>query len=46
MRDVEVKHLRRKDVELEKVWDVESAAGKGVLSSATARTRRASARSH
>lgn len=27
----EVKHLRRKDVDLEKVWDVESATGKGVL---------------
>jgi hypothetical protein len=31
MRGVEVKHVRRKDVDLEKVWDVESAAGKGVL---------------
>ena len=27
MRGVEVKHVRRKDVDLEKVWDVESAAG-------------------
>jgi integrase len=25
MRGVEVKHVRRKDVDLEKVWDVESA---------------------
>src|SRR3954467_1729723 len=31
MRGVEVKHLRRRDVDLEKVWDVESATGKGVL---------------
>ena len=31
MRVVEVKHVRRKDVDLEKVWDVESATGKGVL---------------
>jgi hypothetical protein len=31
MRGVEVKHLRGKDVDLEKVWDVESATGKGVL---------------
>lgn len=31
MRGVEVKHVRRKDVDLEKVWDVESALGKGVL---------------
>ena len=31
MRGVEVKHVRRKDVDLEKVWDVESATGKGVL---------------
>jgi hypothetical protein len=30
MRGVEVKHVRRKDVDLEKVWDVESATGKGV----------------
>ena len=29
MRGVEVKHVRRKDVDLEKVWDVESATGKG-----------------
>jgi hypothetical protein len=25
------KHVRRKDVDLEKVWDVESATGNGVL---------------
>ena len=31
MRGVEVKHIRRKDVDLENVWDVESATGKGVL---------------
>jgi integrase len=31
MRGVEVKHVRRKDVDLEKVWDIESATGKGVL---------------
>jgi hypothetical protein len=31
MRGVEVKHVRRNDVDLEKVWDVESATGKGVL---------------
>lgn len=31
MRSVEVKHVRRKDVDLEKVWNVESATGKGVL---------------
>jgi integrase len=31
MRGVEVKHVRRRDVDLEKVWDVESASGKGVL---------------
>jgi integrase len=31
MRGVEVKHVRRRDVDLEKVWDVESATGKGVL---------------
>jgi integrase len=31
MRGVEVKHVRRKDVDLEKVWDVDSATGKGVL---------------
>src|ERR1700682_4929600 len=31
MRGVEVKHLRRRDVDLEKVWDIESAKGKGVL---------------
>jgi hypothetical protein len=31
MRGVEVKHVRRKDVDVEKVWDVESATGKGVL---------------
>jgi integrase len=30
-RGVEVKHLRLKDVDLEKAWDVESAKGKGVL---------------
>jgi integrase len=27
MRGVEVKHVRRRDVDLEKVWDVESATG-------------------
>jgi integrase len=31
MRGVEVRHVRRKDVNLETVWDVESATGKGVL---------------
>src|SRR2546428_2507552 len=31
MRGVEVKHVRRRNVDLEKVWDVESATGKGVL---------------
>jgi integrase len=31
MRGVEVKHVRRRDVDLEKVWDVESATGKGIL---------------
>ncbi len=31
MRGVEVKHVRRRDVDLEKVWDVDSATGKGVL---------------
>jgi hypothetical protein len=31
MRGVEVKHVRRKDVDLEKVWNVDSATGKGVL---------------
>jgi integrase len=31
MRGVEVKHVRRRDVDLEKVWDVESVTGKGVL---------------
>lgn len=31
MRGVEVKHVCRKDVDLEKVRDVESATGKGVL---------------
>lgn len=31
MRGVEVKLVRRKDVDLEKVWDLESATGKGVL---------------
>jgi integrase len=31
MRSVEVKHVRRKDIDLERVWDVESATGKGVL---------------
>ena len=31
MLGVEVKHVRRRDVDLEKVWDVESATGKGVL---------------
>jgi integrase len=31
MRGVEVKHVRRRDIDLEKVWDVESATGKGVL---------------
>ena len=31
MRGVEVKHVRRRDVDLEKVWDLESATGKGVL---------------
>ena len=45
MRGVEVKHVRRKDVDLEKMWDVESATGKGVSTSGIARTRRASVRS-
>jgi hypothetical protein len=31
MRGIEVKHVRRKDVDLEKAWDVESTTGKGVL---------------
>ena len=31
MRGVEVKHVRRRDIDLEKVWDVESTTGKGVL---------------
>ena len=32
MRGVEVKHIRRKDVDLEKVWDVDNtASGKGVI---------------
>ena len=31
MRGVEVKHVRRRNIDLEKVWDVESATGKGVL---------------
>jgi integrase len=31
MRGVEVRHVRRKDVDLDKAWDVESAIGKGVL---------------
>jgi integrase len=31
MRGVEVKHVRRKDVDLEKVWDVESATGKRIM---------------
>jgi integrase len=31
MRGVEVKHVRRNYVDLEKVWDVESTTGKGVL---------------
>ena len=31
MRGVEVRHVRRKDVDLDKAWDVESATGKGVL---------------
>jgi hypothetical protein len=31
MRGVEVKDVRRKDIDLEKVWDGESATGKGVL---------------
>ena len=31
MRSVEVKHVRRKDIDLERVWDVESATGKGAL---------------
>jgi integrase len=31
MRGVEVKHVRRRDIDLKKVWDVESATGKGVL---------------
>jgi hypothetical protein len=31
MRGVEVKHVRRRDIDLEKVRDVESATSKGVL---------------
>jgi integrase len=31
MRGVEVKNVRRKDVDLDKVWEVESATGMGVL---------------
>src|SRR2546421_12261658 len=31
MRGVEVKHVRRRNVDLERIWDVESATGKGVL---------------
>jgi hypothetical protein len=31
MRGVEVKYVRRKDVDLKRVRDVESATGKGVL---------------
>jgi integrase len=31
MRGVEVKHVRRRNIDLQKVWDVESATGKGVL---------------
>jgi integrase len=31
MRGVEVKHVRRKDVDLDKVWDIESATGQGVV---------------
>jgi integrase len=31
MRGVEVKHVRRRNIDLEKVWDVESATGKAVL---------------
>lgn len=31
MRGVEVKHVRRKDVDLERMWDIESATDKGVL---------------
>src|SRR3954467_10071029 len=31
MRGVEVKDVRRRNIDLEKVWDVESATGKGVL---------------
>jgi hypothetical protein len=30
MRGVEVKHVRHKDVDLQKVWDVESATRKDV----------------
>ena len=31
MRGVEVRHVRRTDVDLETAWDVESALGPGVL---------------
>jgi hypothetical protein len=31
MRGVEAKHVLRKDVDLERVWDVESATGKSVF---------------
>lgn len=31
MRGVEVRHVRRRDVDLEKVWDVESATARGML---------------
>jgi hypothetical protein len=31
MRGVEVKHVRRKDVDLERMWNIESATDKGVL---------------
>ena len=31
MRGVEVKHVRRRNIDLDKVWDLESATGKGVL---------------
>jgi integrase len=44
MRGVEVKHVRRKDVDLEKVWDVERTGGARACStSVTVRTRRVSA---
>jgi hypothetical protein len=42
MRGVEIKHIRRRDVDLERVWDIESATGKACSTSVTARTRRAS----